>query len=93
MLTPTLFSPTQCAKGLTEDLLDLALRTQMSLPDRRELMVQLVRQLVRQNLEFCASLAEDWSTEHDPRSLMAEQVGDCIAEAIRRHADERGRGR
>lgn len=97
---PTAFSPTKCAETITDDLLVLAERTDLKLDDRRYLMAQRVRQLVRANFETCARIAEDWAAANRPECLDCEQDGDqiaadiraCIATAIRDFVDERKPG-
>ena len=83
------FSPTKCADDLSANLLLLADRTDLSRQDQQELMTQLIRKSIRQDFNYCAMIAEDWALHHDPASLKAERVGDCIAAAIRKAADER----
>jgi len=53
-------------------------------------MVTLVRQLIRDQFEHCAQIAECWVPENDLYEEMdGMSVGDAIAEAIRSKADER----
>jgi hypothetical protein len=80
-------SPTQCATKVIDELLIAFGPDQLQ---QREQMIRLIRQLVRDQYEHCAQIAEHWVPEHDlyeQRDGM--EVGDAIAEAIRKLADER----
>jgi hypothetical protein len=51
---------------------------------------KLIRQLVRDQYEHCACMAEDYVADHDlHEELTGLQVGDAIAEMFRGVADER----
>ncbi len=83
----TTLSPTACATRVIDELLAVA---SGSRPDRQRQMVLLIRQLIRDQYEHCAQIAEHWVPEND---LYEERSGlevcDAIAEEIRKLADER----
>jgi hypothetical protein len=78
-------SPTRCAEAVVAEL--------VATPDYdRQLLKKLIRQLIRDQYEHCAQVAEDWVANNDrDESLDGIQVGDGIAEALRQIADERVR--
>jgi hypothetical protein len=76
-------SPTKCAEALVAEL--------VAIPscDQQQLKL-LIRQLIRDQYEHCAQVAEDWVANHDRyEELDGMQVGDGIAECLRQFADER----
>lgn len=77
-------SPTACATRIVNDIC-----SHCQIKDR-QFVLRLIRQLVRDQYEHCAQVAEHWVPENDlyeDRSGL--EVGDAIAEEIRRMADER----
>jgi hypothetical protein len=78
-------SPTACAEQILDELLILG-------GGQRERMLLLLRQLVRDQYEHCARIAEHWVPNNDLyEARTGIEVGDAIAEEIRRLADERVR--
>jgi hypothetical protein len=76
-------SPTRCAEAVIAELIGIS-------GCDRLLLKQLIRQLVRDQYEHCAQIAEDWVANNDrDECLDGMQVGDGIAEALRQIADER----
>ncbi len=60
-------------------------------PTKQRLVI-LIRQLVRDNYENCAQIAQSWVAENDLyENLDGMAVGDAIAEKIRDIADDRAR--
>lgn len=82
-------SPSGCAVEVLDQIL---LELEESALDKDTLKA-LIRRKVRLVIEQCAMIAEDYVTLHEAEHLSGEQVGDAIAEALRKMADERERDR
>ena len=79
-------SPTTCADAVAAELLTLTSSTGC---DVKRIKL-LIRQLIRDQYEHCAQVAEDWVANNDRHEdFDGMQVGDGIAEALRQLADER----
>lgn len=96
--------PTACAEAVIEEILALTDCKDCATSDsgrceackrgRRRKMFGLIRQLIRDQYEHCAQIAECWVPEHDlHEELDGMTVGDEIAEVFRKLADERTRER
>ena len=81
-------SPSGCAVEVLEEILKLGQHT----PDETEKIKSLLRQKIRLIIEQCAMVAEDYVADNYPNADDSfYDIGDCIAEALRTLADDRGR--
>jgi hypothetical protein len=85
-----LLSPTACAEAVISEIASIQPLNNVQRGD----LVRLLRQLVRDNYETCAAIAENYVAEHDLyEDLDGLQVGDAIAEKLRLLADDRANRR
>ena len=78
-------SPAKCADAIVTELLRDVLPGDRP---RRERVSSLVRQLALEQFEQCARIAEQYVPDHDlGEDRTGLEVGDAIAESIRRLAD------
>lgn len=85
----TFLSPTNCAERVLDELVAV-IEKEGPLAERRPLIIKLIRQMVRDQYEHCAQLAECFVPEEDLNEGMTGlEVGDGVAEKIRKIADER----
>jgi hypothetical protein len=81
-----LLSPTACAEAIISEIVNIQPLNNVQRGD----LVKLLRQLVRDNYETCAVIAENYVAEYDLyEDLDGLQVGDAIAEQLRLLADDR----
>lgn len=80
-----LFAPKVCTAELSAQLLALIP------PSDSARATQLLQRLVFDQYENCARLAEMWPIDHDlNEDMLSADVGEAIAEAIRREAETWG---
>lgn len=102
-------SPSQCAQLAVDEIcapcksctrkaelkaLDLPAPCSVCIAERSEAIKNRLRAIVRETLEACAQLAEDYATDcglygQDAQGIEPDAICDGIAEEIRKLADER----
>lgn len=86
LIAAEVLSPTYCAEKVAAELIEIIGKSGCD----HKLVKLLVRQLIRDQYEHCAQVAEDWVANNDLyEELDGMQVGDGIAEALRQLSEER----